>query len=72
MGILYALCAYGRAAFGRKYLWVADPQVDVEIARKARDTVQDLLLPGAQRSSLHPFGDVKAMLRGRSHRQQCF
>ena len=32
----------GRAACGRVYCWVADPQVAVEIAREARDTIQDL------------------------------
>jgi hypothetical protein len=40
------------------YLWVANPQVAFEIARKARDTIQSLLLPGVQQNPLHPFGGV--------------
>ncbi|HSD97958.1 MAG TPA: hypothetical protein VLB06_12550, partial [Sulfuricaulis sp.] len=34
------------------------PPFACQIARKARDTIQDLLLPGVQQNSLHPFGGV--------------
>jgi hypothetical protein len=34
------------------------PQLGFEIARKARDTIQNLLLPGVQQNPLHPFGGV--------------
>jgi hypothetical protein len=35
-----------------------EPQLGFEIARKARDTIQNLLLPRVQQNSLHPFGGV--------------
>jgi hypothetical protein len=34
------------------------PLFAFEIARKARDTIQNLLLPRVQQNPLHPFGGV--------------
>jgi hypothetical protein len=33
-----------------------EPQLVFEIAREARDTIQNLLLPRVQQNPLHPFG----------------
>jgi hypothetical protein len=35
-----------------------EPQLGFEIARKTRDTIQTLLLPGVRQNPLHPFGGV--------------
>jgi hypothetical protein len=38
-----------------------EPQLAVEIARKAHDTIQTLLLPGVQQNPLHPFGGMNTI-----------
>jgi hypothetical protein len=59
-----------RIAFGdvKSYLWVADPQVGFEIARKARDTMQ-ILDPRLRGDDSSVYGVAPPAITKRRRRQ---